>query len=277
MHLADHLQDSLNSYKKKAIELAIGQSKGSWIITTDADCFVQPNWLSLFDAYIQTNAPVFIAAPVQFRNNGSFLSIFQALDFISLQGITAASVAAGTHAMCNGANLAYEKKAFYAVGQFAGIDTIASGDDMLLMQKIKKEFPGKLGFIFHREAIVETMPMNNWTDFFQQRIRWASKAVHYQDRSIFWVLLLVYLLNFLLLLMMLASFIDTDHLYAFFELLLIKIFVELLFLYPVGSFFKQAPLLYLFPIMQPIHICYTVIAGWMGKFGSYQWKGRTVK
>jgi cellulose synthase/poly-beta-1,6-N-acetylglucosamine synthase-like glycosyltransferase len=37
MHLADHLQDPLNSYKKKAIELAIGQSNGSWIITTDAD------------------------------------------------------------------------------------------------------------------------------------------------------------------------------------------------------------------------------------------------
>jgi cellulose synthase/poly-beta-1,6-N-acetylglucosamine synthase-like glycosyltransferase len=226
---------------------------------------------------IQTNAPVFVAAPVQFRNNGRFLSIFQALDFISLQGITAASVAAGTHAMCNGANLAYEKNAFYAVGQFAGIDNIASGDDMLLMQKIKKEYPDKLGFLFHREAIVETMPMNNWYDFFQQRIRWASKAVHYQDRSIFWVLLLVYLLNFLLLLMMLAAVVDTDNLYPFFELLLVKTFVELLFLYPVASFFKQTPLLYLFPIMQPIHICYTVIAGWMGKFGSYQWKGRIVK
>jgi len=29
--------------------------------------------------------------------------------------------------------------------------------------------------------------------------------------------------------------------------------------------------------MQPLHILYTVAAGWLGRFGSYQWKGRTVK
>jgi hypothetical protein len=29
--------------------------------------------------------------------------------------------------------------------------------------------------------------------------------------------------------------------------------------------------------MQPFHIMYTVIAGWLGKFGSYKWKGRKVK
>ena len=69
---------------------------------------------------------------------------------------------------------------------------------------------------------------------------------------------------------------DTNYFYQFFELLLLKIVAELLFLYPVSKFFKQTRLLYLFPIMQPIHICYTVIAGWMGKFGSYQWKGRKV-
>ncbi len=33
--------------------------------------------------------------------------------------------------MCNGANLAYEKSAFYEVGGFNNIDNIASGDDML--------------------------------------------------------------------------------------------------------------------------------------------------
>ena len=40
--------------------------------------------------------------------------------------------------MCNGANLAYERKAFYEVNGFTGIDHIASGDDMLLMHKIWK-------------------------------------------------------------------------------------------------------------------------------------------
>ena len=273
IHLANHLSAGLNAYKKKAIELAIAQTTGDWIITTDADCVVSTKWLSLLDAYIQKTAVVFVAAPVKFSNTGSFISLFQVLDFMSLQGITAAAVGAGAHSMCNGANLAYEKKAFYAVDQFAGIDQIASGDDMLLMQKIKKAYPGKLGFLFHQDAIVSTLPMPNWKSFINQRIRWASKGTHYQDKSIFWVLLLVYLVNLSLLLLLIIGLIHQD-LSAILYLVLFKTGVELFFLYPVSRFFGQTATLLYFPFMQPVHICYTVIAGWLGKFGNYQWKGR---
>lgn len=276
INLADHLGAGLNAYKKKAIELAISQTTGDWIITTDADCIVKENWLALFDAYIQETGVVFVAAPVQFQHTGSFISIFQLLDFMSLQGITAAAVGAGAHSMCNGANLAYQKKAFYEVGKFAGIDQIASGDDMLLMQKMRNAFPGKLGFLYHQGAIVSTLPMPNWKQFINQRIRWASKATHYQDKSIFWVLLLVYLVNLSLILLFILGFFQ-GTLGQFFYLLFFKTGVELFFLYPVSRFFGQTAQLFYFPIMQPLHICYTVIAGWLGKFGNYQWKGRNTK
>ena len=65
------------------------------------------------------------------------------MDFMVLQGITGAAVYKKKMSMCNGANLAYEKKAFYEVNGFAGIDHIASGDDMLLMHKIWKQYPGQ--------------------------------------------------------------------------------------------------------------------------------------
>lgn len=278
INLADHLQDNLlNSYKKKAIELAISKSKGDWIVTTDADCSVKQQWLKLFDSYIETAHPVLVAAPVMFVNEGSFLSVFQLLDFISLQGITAAAVGAGSHAMCNGANLAYEKKAFYAVGQFKGIDTIASGDDMLLMQKIKQQFPGRLGYLFSADAIVETLPMQDWKGFINQRIRWASKADSYQDRNIFLVLLLVYLMNLVLLVLMLVSIFYPAHAKQLVLLVLVKTFIELIFMYPVSTFFGHQKALIWFPFLQPFHIFYTVVAGWLGKFGSYQWKGRKVQ
>ncbi|MCB0708794.1 MAG: hypothetical protein KDC15_05330, partial [Chitinophagaceae bacterium] len=60
-------------------------------------------------------------------------------------------------------------------------------------------------------------------------------------------------------------------------LLLLKTLVELVFLYPVAIFFGKQKLLWLFPIMQPFHILYTVIAGWLGTFGKYNWKGRNIK
>ncbi|NCI45303.1 glycosyltransferase [Sediminibacterium soli] len=267
---------ALNAYKKKAIELAIGQSRHDWIITTDADCLTGKNWISHIDAYIQTHDPVFIAAPVMFSNNGSFLSCFQLLDFISLQGITAAAVGAGYHAMCNGANIAYKKAAFLEVNGFRGIDNIASGDDMLLMHKVQQRFPGRLGYLFSREAIVTTPPMPDWNSFFNQRIRWASKADKYNDRSIFWVLLLVYLVNLLLVLLLIAAPFTRNGFSNWLLLVIAKTLIELSFMIPVARFFKQGKVLVWFPVMQPFHMLYTVIAGWLGKFGTYQWKGRKV-
>lgn len=277
INLADHLTGNQNAYKKKAIEIAVAQSSGNWMVTTDADCIIPKKWLYLFDRYIQEHEPVFVAAPVMFTPNSSWLGIFQVLDFISLQGITAAAVAAGYHSMCNGANLAYSKVAFDTVGGFKGIDHIASGDDMLLMYKISQAYPGKLGFLFSPEAIVQTAPMPDWKSFLNQRIRWASKADSYSEKSIFWVLFLVYCVNALLLMgLLLGLFLQGFYPWVI-CLLGVKTLVEILFMWPVASFFNEQKLLIFFPLMQPLHLAYTVVAGWLGKFGRYQWKGRSVQ
>lgn len=279
--------EELNSYKKKAIELAIRQSSGELIVTTDADCVVPQNWLQTMAAFYEQWQPEFIAAPVSVNCSNRFIEIFQALDFMTLQGITGASVHKKIHSMCNGANLAYTKKAFEAVGGFSGIDTIASGDDMLLMHKIYRRYPDRVMFLRSKEVIVQTKPVRSVREFFNQRIRWASKANKYDDKRIFWVLLLVYLVNVLLLLLpVVAAFVNLQLPIGnwqltigtfWISLLVLKTIVELFFLYPVAKFFNKQNLLWLFPLMQPFHIIYTVIAGWLGAFGSYTWKERSVK
>ena len=278
LNLTDHLRgNTINAYKKKAIEIAISQSKGGWVVTTDADCMVSGQWLATLDAYIQKEQPVFVAAPVMFTNDHSFLSVFQLLDFISLQGITAAAVSAGYHTMCNGANIAYRKDVFDEVGKFKGIDQIASGDDMLLMHKIKQKYPEQLGYLFCKESIVTTAPMPDWKSFLNQRIRWASKADKYRDTSIFWTLALVYAVNFFLLLLLVTSPFIKNGFSNWLILIAVKTVIELSLMIPVTRFYQHSTALLWFPLMQPFHILYTVIAGWLGKFGTYQWKGRTVK
>ena len=267
----------INSYKKQAIGLAIDQAKHDWILTTDADCYATANWLKTFAAFIEDRKSLLVAAPVKFINNGSFISIFQCLDFMSLQGITAASVHKKFHSMCNGANLAYNKKTFFEVGGFEGIDNIASGDDMLLMHKIFVHQPHSIGFVLSADVVIETLPMPDWKSFFNQRIRWASKADKYDDKRIFAVLVLVYLLNLWFLLLPFAAFRYPEVWILWLVLFVMKTFFELRFLFPVAEFFKEKMLLYWFPAMQPFHIIYTIIAGWLGKFGSYNWKGRNVK
>ena len=269
--------DNINSYKKKAIETGIAAATGDWIVTTDADCIVQSNWLKTIGAFKENSDPVFIAAPVIMEHGPGLLQTFQALDFLVLQGITAASVQKRIHNMCNGANLAYKRKVFFEVNGFVGIDHIASGDDMLLMQKIAQHFPGKISYLLSKDAIVATQASKTWKEFFSQRVRWASKATNYNDIKIFCALFLVYFFNCALVALFITGFWMPVLWLGLAGILIVKIIIELFFLYPVAKFYNKEKLLTLFPFFQPLHIVYTVIAGWLGVFGRFEWKGRRVK
>jgi cellulose synthase/poly-beta-1,6-N-acetylglucosamine synthase-like glycosyltransferase len=273
LSLADYYKPGeMNSFKKMAIEKAVIKAKGQWIVTTDADCIIPKKWLTLYNAYILQNKPVFVAAPVMFIKESGVLNEFQVLDFLALQGITAAAVGAGKHSMSNGANLAFEKSAFIAVGGYQGVDQIASGDDMFLMHKMKVTLSNKIGYIFNPGAIVLTKAMHSWKDFFMQRIRWSSKAKYYDDSSIFWVLLLVYAYNLSILVLLLVG--DYKSLLI---TIAFKAFFEMFFLQPVALFYKMPGQLRYFPLYQPLHILYTLVAGLFGQVKTYTWKGRKVK
>lgn len=273
LKLKDHCKEGETlAYKKRAIEIAVSEAKGDWIVTTDADCIVPKKWLFLYNAYIQINQPVFVAAPVMFIKTAGILNQFQLLDFLALQGITAAAVGAGKHSMSNGANLGFEKAAFIAVGGYQGVDHIASGDDMFLMHKMKQTLHKSVGYLFHPDAIVLTAAMDTWKGFIMQRIRWASKARYYDDRSITVVLTLVYLFNISFIVLALAG-----HWSSLIIALAFKTFFELFFLDPVASFFKMKPELRHFVFYQPIHILYNIAAGFFGQLKTYTWKGRKVK
>ncbi len=269
--------ENINSYKKKAIETGITVAGGDLIVTTDADCIVPGNWLKTIASFKEKTNAVFIAAPVVLENESNLLQTFQTLDFLVLQGITAASVQKKFHNMCNGANLAYERKIFFEVNGFTGIDHIASGDDMLLMQKIVQRFPGKVSYLLSKDAIVTTQAAKTWKEFFSQRIRWASKATDYNDIKIFSSLFLVYFFNCALLALFISGFWMHSLWVGLTVILILKTILELTFIYPVAKFYNKQNLIKWFPFFQPVHIVYTVIAGWLGVFGSFEWKGRRVK
>ncbi len=148
---------------------------------------------------------------------------------------------------------------------------------MLLMNKIKHQYPSQIAFLYSEEALVRTHPMPDWKSFLNQRVRWASKADFYKDKSISRVLGLVYLFNLALFVMPFLGFFNIKMLFYWLLFVAAKTIVELLFITPVIRFFGSTCLLWQFPFFQPLHITYMVLAGWLGKFGKYQWKGREVK
>lgn len=265
------------SSKKRSIEAGIQKAKGELIVTTDADCIPPLYWLETINDFYVTKNAAFIAAPVKFSHDSSLLQIFQSLDFLTLQGITAASVSANFHTMCNGANLAYQKKAFANVNGFEGIDKVATGDDMLLMYKIWRQQPQKIFYLKNKEAIVTTEPMRTWKDFLMQRKRWASKTLVYDDYRIIAVLAFVYLFNCLFIALVIASLFNSFFWWYALGFWIIKTVIELPFIYSVADFFGEKKMVKFLFFFQPLHIFYTVLIGFISQFGKYEWKGRKTK
>ena len=264
-----------NSPKKDAIETAIQIAKHDWIITTDADCLVQKDWLTIYDQYIQKNEVEMVASGVCYIPKKGFLSAFQNLDFLSLQGATIGSFGINQPFMCNGANFAYSKSFFKELNGFQGNETIASGDDVFLLQKAVSVAPKKVGFLLAKESIVATNPVATWSDLFQQRVRWASKSTGYS--SVYGKLLalvvfggnLAWIVSFLL---WLVGLLDQNIFMLFVAL---KFLIDFILLFKTANFF-ESKLQYVLAssLLYPF---FSVSVAVYSLFGKYSWKGRNFR
>lgn len=276
--LAEHLAvGKVNAYKKAALGAGIATARGELIVTTDADCIAQPLWLKHLAACYEQDKPVMIVAPVIYSCDGRLVQLFQLIDFMSMQGITAAAQRLRLGNMSNGANLAFSRKAYEEVGGYKGTDHLATGDDYLLMVKMNERHPGKIAYLKSEEAIITTAPQATWGGFLRQRIRWASKSGKYKDATLTGILMLVYLFNSSLFALAIAGFFQPVLFRWLAGIILLKIIAELVFLVPVARFFGRSTVLPYHPLLQPLHIVYIVMAGFLGFVGGYEWKGRRVR
>ena len=262
-----------NSPKKDAISTAINFAKNDWIITTDADCFVHPDWLSTFDSYIQKTNCEMIAGAVSFDAEGSFLHQFQQMDLMSLQGATIGSFGIAKSFMCNGANFGYTKKLFEDLNGFEGNNGIASGDDVFLLQKAIRQFPEKVQYLKAFSAIVFTKPLNNWKALFYQRVRWASKASSYNNGLGKILALVVFTGNLTIVMSFLLTLFSIFSFWNWYLLFALKIFVDFLLLYQTGKFI-QPRIVRHFVFSNLLYPLFSTTVALYSLFGKYEWKGR---
>jgi len=267
----------LNSYKKKAIAKAIALSSGDFMVATDADCRMGTKWLSSVVNYYESNDLVMISSPVTYFEEQSLFERLQTLEFSFLIGIGAAFIGNNRASTCNGANFAYRKDVFYEVGGFTGIDDLASGDDELLLQKVAERYPGRIGFLKLREAIVYTHAKHNLHEFIQQRRRWASKSTKYKNKKVVAMAVGIWLFNLSLIANICIGFYNGYFLRLFLLEFILKAAFELLCIMPIIYFFRRANLVFLLILLSPVHIIYLAYIGLRGNTGKYAWKGRMVR
>lgn len=266
--------------KKAALMAGIERAKGSLVVTTDADCEAPPNWLYCIEAVFRQYSSVqMVTAPVVIHRENNLLQRFQSLDLMGMMGITGAGAFSGKMFMANGANLAFRKKAFQAVGGYAGNEQIASGDDMFLVQKIARRFPGGVYFLKQTDAVVKTLAPNDWSAFIQQRIRWGGKNAALPGWGIRLALLSVFVFCWSIIISGVMAAFQMPGMWRILAIqALVKFLFDTLLLREMALFFNRKDLLrWLLPAFV-LHTLYIALIGFASLFfRKYQWKGRTLE
>jgi cellulose synthase/poly-beta-1,6-N-acetylglucosamine synthase-like glycosyltransferase len=264
------------SPKKDALTRAIPIAKHDWIVTTDADCIVNNNWLLTLDNYIQANQPEMVVGAVTYKTKNNWFHHFQQLDLLSLQGTTIGSFGINKPFMCNGANFAYTKNFFTKIGGFGGINDKASGDDVLLLQKAVSANLEKVHYLKNNDFIVTTKPENDLFKLFMQRVRWASKTSSYSSTYAKFLAVMVLLMN---LSLVCGLWFVVCGCYKWKILLvpfLIKYLVDYCLLYKANTYLLKGK--WLLPLASSfIYPFYSSLVGIYSLFGSFSWKGRVFK
>ena len=265
-----------NSPKKDAIGRAIPIAKHDWIVTTDADCTVNKNWLLTLDNYIQNNTVEMIVGTVVYKTKNNWFHHFQQLDLMSLQGTTIGSFGLRKPFMCNGANFAYTKKLFNELDGFNGNDKMASGDDVFLLQKATKKHLDTIHYLKNSDAFVKTKPENDLYKLFMQRVRWASKTSGYNSSYAKMLAVIVLLMNLSLTIafcLLPFAFLKWEILVVVF---LVKYCIDYILLFKSNTFLRKGK--FFLPLASSIlYPLYASLVGIYSLFGSFSWKGRTFK
>ena len=262
--------------KKKAITLGVEKSNGDIIVTTDADCRLSTSWIASINDQFQGDGIKMVFGGVKIEENGSFFSKLQAMEFSSLIGSGAATLAVGQPSMCNGANLAFLKTAFNEVHGYDGNFNISSGDDEFLMRKINAEFPESIHFLNNPESVVSTKTQKSLKALLHQRLRWAGKWKYNSSASTKLLALYIFFfqLSFICVVgLTLAHKLDSKT--AFF-LLGSKVVIEFIFLSKVCAFLKVKWRTLYFLLLQFIYPFYIVFIAIASNFISPLWKERKI-
>jgi cellulose synthase/poly-beta-1,6-N-acetylglucosamine synthase-like glycosyltransferase len=265
------------AFKKRSIRSGVDASTGDLIITTDADTWLKSGWISSIVDFYERQDPKMIIGPVAFHEETSFFERLQSMEFFGLMAATAGSCNMGFPLMCNGANLAFERKAYLETRDSEDDLRYPSGDDLFLMMKIRKKYGAKsVKYLFAEEAMVSTKAKKTLREFFAQRLRWVSKSRGYTDHVVMAVAIVTWLFNFLLLSTLVAGIFSLHLLFFSLFLLGIKMILELPAVFRIMALSAKTKLWYLYPVTQVLNLVYVSLVGILGNVVSYEWKGRKI-
>ena len=263
--------------KKRNIAEAIQIAKGDIIITTDADVIYRnPHWLLTISNYFKTYSPNMLIMPIDFENQYGLLTRFQIVENLALTAITAGYCGIKKPFLCNGANLAFKKEAFDRASGYQSHLHLSSGEDIFLMEEIKKRDAHSIHYGLMREFIVKTKAITSFKSLFQQRIRWASKTKYNSNNLNLFASFIILSAN-LLFLALFVAILKKSVIMPYLSIFVLAKFVfDFLLLFLASNFLgRTKQFLWIIPF-ECIYWLYALIIGIGSICITPYWKGKKI-
>lgn len=251
--------------KTNALVQGLHRATGEVILTTDADCAVNPHWAkSLASRFTEG---VGLCGGMTSQQRGSIWNGMQHLDFIYLLGAGSGTINAGIPLSVIGNNMAYLRKAYNETGGYENMPFSVTEDSQLLAA-ISALGNYKIVFPVDRNGMVESMPEPDMTSLFRQKKRWSLGGTRVPFHGV----------------MVLVTSVAAHSLpliFLFFDppvaglLLLAVVLFDLLFLISLLSRVGMLPTIKYFPFFEIYYFFYVTFMPLVLLFSrSVEWKGR---
>lgn len=172
------------SPKKWAVTQGVAASTHDHLVFTDADCRVEPDWLSGINAQFQNGSEVVLGIGLYESHPGQLnLMIQSETAFTAFQYIGAA--AQGWPYMAVGRNMGYTRQIYERVGGLESHKEVLSGDDDLFVQSLQAQ--AKIGVMTSCPTI--SLAPRRWKTWFRQKTRHVSSSNSYSAKSKYWLAL----------------------------------------------------------------------------------------
>jgi cellulose synthase/poly-beta-1,6-N-acetylglucosamine synthase-like glycosyltransferase len=261
---------SVASPKKRALELAFSRATGEILMTVDADCEPPDGWIRSMASNFQPGTDI-VQGPKRILGQARAIHAVQRLETLGFTLVEGAFFTLGNPMLASAPSLAYRRSLYEGVGGFAGIRDRLSGDDDMLVHKMKAQAAG-VAYNADAGAQVGTHPVDGWRELFQQRARWASNGTEYENKG--YVLLLAGIYAFfvwlaLTPLLALAGLPWTIWLLPHG----VKVCLDLMALCVGAWKLRSLRAVLAYPLLYPVQVAVVVWAAPAGHFGWYSWKG----
>ena len=251
--------------KTRAMVEGIKTSSGEIILTTDADCTVNPLWAKTLASYYEENVALVNGYTTQ-SVNGAFSGI-QAIDLIYLLFIASGTINLGKAVSCIGNNMSFRKKAYEETGGYENLPFSVT-EDFLLLNSIHHLKKYKLIYPLNLDSLVISKPASSLKELFNQKKRWAVGG---KDAPPFGILLMLWAFLTNLFMLLTLFFFSEVWLYLIF----FKISIDFFILLPVHIGLGLQKNLKYFLVFEIYYLLYTLILPLIVLFNKkVKWKDR---